>query len=50
MKKHKSDDPVELTATEARGGKPVKGMPAVLIVSTLGAVIGLGILFLFIAG
>lgn len=41
MKKHASDDPVVLTPTDARGGKPVKGMPSVLIVSTLGTVFAL---------
>lgn len=50
MEDKTSEEQTVLSATEARDGKPVKGMPAVLLVSIVGAVIVLGLAFLVLAG
>jgi len=40
---HTTEDPAELSPREARGAKPVKGMPYVLGISTLAIVIVLAV-------
>ena len=47
--KHTSTDPAELSPVEARGGRPVKGMPVVLTVSIIAIVALLAIVVAYFA-